>query len=41
MSTAPQWPEPRPIEEAPTDGSELLLWFPGLLPLPPKPEKRK
>lgn len=27
---APQWPEPRPIEEAPTDGSELLLWFPGL-----------
>ena len=22
MSTAPQWPEPRPIEEAPKDGGE-------------------
>ena len=27
---APQWPDPRPIAEAPKDGSELLLWFPGL-----------
>jgi hypothetical protein len=27
---APQWPEPRPIAEAPKDGSELLLWCPGL-----------
>ncbi len=27
---APQWPEPRPIAEAPKDGSKLLLWCPGL-----------
>ena len=27
---APLWPEPRPIAEAPKDGSELLVWFPKL-----------
>ena len=27
---APQWPEPRPIAEAPKDGSEIQGWEPDL-----------
>ena len=27
---APQWPEPRPIEEAPKDGSEIQGWEPDI-----------
>ena len=27
---APQWPEPRPIEEAPKDGGEIQGWEPDI-----------